>query len=80
MPPQRTIPAAKPVKTERTHEENQERSVFFECILEEHSRLTMHLELTLPHLEEVTEASRRESNPLDERPRFTNDEPVGHSE
>lgn len=27
MPPLRTIPAAKPVKTERTHEENQERFV-----------------------------------------------------
>lgn len=27
MPPIRTIPPAKAVKTERTHEENQERSV-----------------------------------------------------
>jgi hypothetical protein len=27
MPPQRTIPPAKAMKTERTHEENQERSV-----------------------------------------------------
>ena len=80
MPPQRTIPAAKPVKTERTHEENQERFVSFECIFEDYPRLTIQIELTLPHLEEVTEASRRESNPLDERPRFTNDEPVGHSE
>jgi hypothetical protein len=27
MPPIRSMPAAKPVKTERSHEENQERSV-----------------------------------------------------
>jgi hypothetical protein len=33
MPPLRSIPAAKPVKTERTHEENQERFVLPSALL-----------------------------------------------
>lgn len=33
MPPLRSIPAAKPVKTERTHEENQERFVMPSALL-----------------------------------------------
>lgn len=59
MPPTRTFPPVKAVKTERTHEENQERlvahvSVFFG------SELTRTSEHILPLLEEATEVSKPE--------------------
>lgn len=59
MPPTRTVPPAKVVKTERTHEENQERydesEWFLLC-----SYLTISTEPTLLLLGEAIEVSKRE--------------------
>lgn len=63
MPPLRSIPAAKPVKTERTHEENQERFVppFF-CVQEVAINMTSG-HISLLHAA-VTVVSRLESSLL----------------
>ena len=80
MPPQRTIPPAKAVKTERTHEENQERyGIISLVILKTYS----HHQNTVPILQlpgEVTEVLRLESNQQDELRRFISDVLVVHFE
>ena len=73
MPPIRNISmaaATKPVKTERSHEENQERyakaSFRFQVIAD--VSLSEH---TLPHHGAVTAASKLVLSPLDEHQRYT---------
>lgn len=72
MPPLRSIPAAKPVKTERTHEENQERFVPpVICVQElDINKLSGHISLLLAV---VTVVSRLESSLLVVPLRFTRD-------
>lgn len=72
MPPLRSIPAAKPVKTERTHEENQERFVSFSATA---SKLASNVlsELTSLPLVAVTAVSKPESSQPAVLPRSTRD-------
>ena len=58
MPPTRTFPPAKAVKTERTHEENQERLVALLSVLA--SRTDRILEHTLLPPEEAIEVLKLE--------------------
>lgn len=76
MPPIRTMPIAKPIRTERTHEENQERFVPSLPYLNAPAHLPT--EPTLLHRDEATEVWKRASNPLDEHPRSTRSAPVDH--
>lgn len=71
MPPTRTIPPAKAIKTERTHEENQERCV--SCIESPRMLANSVSEHISPLHGEVTAASKPESSQPDEHPRFIND-------
>jgi hypothetical protein len=59
MPPTRTFPPVKAVKTERTHEENQERLVAHVSVLLG-SELTRTSEHILPPPEEAIEVSKPE--------------------
>jgi len=77
MPPTRTFPPAKAIRTGRTHEENQERSVFLVAILLPVTDL--RAELTLQPREELTEVSRPESSRRGARLRSTNAEQVARS-
>jgi hypothetical protein len=75
MPPIRAGPGLKPVKYERTHEENQERLVFvFLVILPR--RLTFP-EHTLLHLVGVTVVLRHEWSPRGARQPSTKSAPAG---
>ena len=79
MPPQRTIPPAKAVKTERTHEENQERyGIISFIVCETSSNLDIVPISQLPG--EVIGVWRRGSSLQDELPRSTSDELVVHYE
>lgn len=78
MPPTRTIPPAKAVKTERTHEENQERCVFSRSYRE--TELTQEIEHILQLLEEAIEVSKLGLSPRDGHRKFINDEPEDHCE
>lgn len=80
MPPQRTIPQSqKPLKTERTHEENQER--YDQPHLFLHMNMTHCISVpTLPLHEEVTEVSKPEWSPRVEPQRFTSDALAAHYE
>lgn len=74
MPPTRTIPPAKAVKTERTHEENQERYVF--CS-DSFAKLTCLAEHISPLREEVIGVWRLVSSQPDELLRYTSAELAG---
>ncbi len=77
MPPQRTIPPSKVVKTERTHEENQERYVAGDRACP----LTVAEWIVVPisqRREEVTEVWKRELSPHDGHPRFIRNERAAH--
>ena len=76
MPPQRTIPPAKAIKTERTHEENQERCVFSLCTLSPTAANSSPVLISLPH-DEATEVSRPELNLLVAHQRSTRSVLVG---
>ena len=77
MPPVRTLTAAKPIKTERTHEENQERYVAaFEwpaCFSN-----VLGTERTLLHLDAAIEVSKLVSNPPGVLPKYTRGEQDAH--
>ena len=75
MPPTRTIPPAKAIKTERTHEENQERSVQLRSSFI--ASTDSHVEHTLLLPGEVTVVSRLESSQRDEHLKFINAELAG---
>jgi len=80
MPPIRSITsAAKPVKTERTHEENQERYVVSHFYLTSTS-LTFIVEHTLQPLAEVTVAWKLASSLHAELLKFTSEELAVHYE
>lgn len=76
MPPQRTIPPAKAIKTERTHEENQERSVYATWPDRFHVAANVLAVLISLLLDEVTEVLRLELNPLDGHLRSTSGVPA----
>jgi hypothetical protein len=60
MPPMKTTPPAKALKTERTHEENQERSAFPAVDNSYWTRADFSKEHISPPREEVIEAWRLE--------------------
>lgn len=79
MPPLRNLPAAKPppAKTERSHEENQERCVFVvSCPAPPTCPLTFPAEHISLHHDGVTEVSKLESSRRGEHRRFTRNERV----
>lgn len=79
MPPQRTVPPAKALKTERTHEENQERYAMIPLII----LPTCSHYHTVPisqRLGEATGVLRLESSQQDELRRYISDALVAHYE
>ena len=62
----------KPMKTERTHEENQERLVHCQCHAQT-AQLNFLVHISLPH-EETIAVSKPESSLPDVRQKYTNDE------
>lgn len=80
MPPQRTTPMSqKPLKTERTHEENQERYAFHVRFMSDHYSHA-HLVPTSLLLDEVTEVLKPEWNLRAERRKSTSVAPADHYE
>ena len=71
MPPTRTIPPAKALKTERTHEENQERYLSLPILICRGSLLCL-AHTSRPH-EEAIAAWKLVLNQREEHQRYTND-------